>query len=235
MKTQFQIGYGLIMGMFAGNNYDIMSFDPKERRFTLKAIPSLPPDKIESLKQEFVELLTSTKRPGVERLLEWLENETDFYTAPASTQYHGAYAGGLLLHSMSVYKYLKNFTKTLENVKEDSLIIAGLLHDLCKVNFFTKQVRNVKIPGEKRWEEEESYGIEDQLPMGHGEKSVYLAMRYVALTDEEAIAIRWHMGGYDDAARAYIGGRAQSNAYRAYPMAAALNIADMYVTYIVQQ
>lgn len=206
-----------------------------KERLHLKTIPSLPPEKQAELKEEYVRLLRSTERPGVEELLAWLETQTDFYTAPASTQFHGVYEGGLLLHSLAVYKYLQNFTKAVEGVREDSLIVAGLLHDLCKANFFVKQVRNVKIPGERRWEEEESYGIEDQLPMGHGEKSVYLAMRFIALTDEEALAIRWHMGGFDDAARSYIGGRAQSSAYRAYPMAAALNIADMYVTYIVRQ
>ena len=201
----------------------------------MKAIPSLPPEKIESLKAEFTDLLKNSGRAGVDSLLDWLEKETDFYSAPASSQFHGAFCGGLLLHSLSVYKYLKNFTKTLTGMSEETLIITGLLHDLCKVNFFTKQIRNVKIPGEKRWEEEESFAIDDKLPMGHGEKSVYLAMKFIRLTDEEAIAIRWHMGGYDDAARAYIGGREQSSAYRAYPLAAALNIADMYVTYLLNQ
>lgn len=201
----------------------------------MKVIPSLPPEKFEELKGEFIDLLLSTDRPGVDHLIEWLENETDFFTAPASSQFHGAFEGGLLLHSISVYKYLKNFTKTLPDIKEDTVIIAALLHDLCKANFFIKQIRNVKIPGEKRWEEEESYGIEDHLPMGHGEKSVFLAMRHVLLTDEEALAIRWHMGGYDDAARSFISGRSQSDAYRVYPLAAALNIADMYVTYIIKQ
>ncbi|HEX3027625.1 MAG TPA: hydrolase, partial [Clostridia bacterium] len=86
-----------------------------------------------------------------------------------------------------------------------------------------------------RWEEEESYAVEDQLPMGHGEKSVYLAMKFIRLTDGEALAIRWHMGGYDDAVRSFGSGRAQSNAYRAYPLAAALNIADMYVSYIINR
>ncbi|HCB99644.1 MAG TPA: hydrolase, partial [Ruminococcaceae bacterium] len=140
-----------------------------------------------------------------------------------------------LIHSLSVYKYLRNFTKTLDNMQEDSLVIMGLLHDICKVNFFKKAIRNVKISGERRWEEHEYYTIEDQFPMGHGEKSVYLAMRFISLTDEEAISIRWHMGGYDDAARAYAGGRAQSNAFSTYPTAAALNIADMYVTHILGQ
>jgi len=200
----------------------------------MKELPSLAPDKLAALKEEFVALLKNTKRAGIPELIEWLEAETDFYKAPASTQFHGVFDGGLLVHSISVYKYLKNFTKSMD-LDDGSIIIIGLLHDLCKVNFFTKQLRNVKIPGEKRWEEEESYVVDDKLPMGHGEKSVFLAMRFVALTDEEALAIRWHMGGYDDAARSFISGKAQSNAYRSYPVAAALNIADMYVTYILNQ
>jgi hypothetical protein len=201
----------------------------------MKQPPTLSPENLEALKVEFIELLQAARRDGIDKLMQWLENETDFYTAPASSQFHGAFEGGLLLHSISVYKYLKNFTKTLTDITEETVIITGLLHDLCKVNYFTKQLKNVKIPGEKRWEEEMQYAIEDSLPMGHGEKSVYLAMKYISLTDEEALAIRWHMGGYDDAARAYIGGKSQSNAYKKYPLAAALNIADMYVTYILNK
>ncbi|MDR3552153.1 MAG: HD domain-containing protein [Clostridia bacterium] len=201
----------------------------------MKEVPSLSPEKLASLQEEFIGLLRSTQREGIDDLIDWLCSKTDFFTAPASAQYHGAFIGGLVTHSLAVYKYLRNFTKTLPDLGEDTLIITGLLHDLCKVNFFTRQTRNVKIPGEKRWEEEESFGIDDRLPMGHGEKSVYLAMKYIPLTDEEALAIRWHMGGYDDAARAYVGGKEQSNAYHAYPFAAALNIADMYVTYLLNQ
>jgi hypothetical protein len=201
----------------------------------MKQPPSLSPENHASLKVEFTELLQGARREGIDKLMQWLENETDFYTAPASSQFHGAFEGGLLLHSIAVYKYLKNFTKALTEITEETIIITGLLHDLCKVNYFTKQLKNVKIPGEKRWEEEMQYTIEDSLPMGHGEKSVYLAMKHISLTDEEALAIRWHMGGYDDAARAYIGGKSQSNSYKMYPLAAALNIADMYVTYILNK
>lgn len=201
----------------------------------MKQPPTLSPEKLASLKTEFTELLQGVNRDGINKLMQWLENKTDFYTAPASSQFHGAFEGGLLLHSIAVYKYLKNFSKTITEITEETVIITGLLHDLCKVNYFTKQLKNVKIPGEKRWEEEMQYAIEDSLPMGHGEKSVYLAMKYIFLTDEEALAIRWHMGGYDDAARAFIGGKSQSIAYKMYPLAAALNIADMYVTYILNQ
>lgn len=185
-------------------------------------------DRMEELKSEFRELLLQTGREGIENLLAWLD-ETDFYTAPASTASHGAYEGGLLNHSMNVYKVLKNFNKNIKCEREDSLVIAGLLHDVCKINLYVKGVKNVKVDG--RWMEKEVYMIEDNLPIGHGEKSVYMLMKHIDLTEEEAIAIRWHMSGYDDAARSYIGGRTQSNAFGKYPLAPGLAIADMYATY----
>lgn len=186
-----------------------------------------------SSKEEFCSLLRSTNRENIEQLIDWLETETDFFVAPASTKTHGAYEGGLLIHSINVYRVFANFAKNIPGAKEASVIISGLLHDLCKVNFYTKGVRNVKVPGERRWEEVEIYTIDDTLPLGHGEKSLYLAMKHIDLSDEEAMAIRWHMGGYDDAARAYAGGMAQGAAFRKYPLAAALSMADMYETYII--
>ena len=199
----------------------------------MKSVPSLPKEQLSAMKQEYCDLLLSTERPGIDRLLAYLENETDFFTAPASTQFHGAIAGGLLAHSLSVYKLLLNFSKNIPNLPKESLILSALLHDICKTNFYVTRVRNVKVPGEKRWEEEETYSIEDSLPLGHGEKSLYLAMRYISLDENEAAAIRWHMGGYDDAARTYTGGIAQSGAFRKYPMAAALSIADLYASYLL--
>lgn len=188
---------------------------------------------LEKYKDEFISLLNSTKRKNIDKLIGWLEQETDFFTAPASTKSHGCYEGGLLIHSLSVYRILANFSKNLPGINKNSIIISGLLHDLCKVNFYIKTIRNVKIPGERRWEEVEGYAIDDTLPLGHGEKSVYMAMKYIELTDEEAMAIRWHMGGYDDAARSYVSGMAQSAAFQKYPLAAAVAIADMYDTYII--
>ena len=77
----------------------------------------------------------------------------------------------------------------------------------------------------------ESFAIEDSYPFGHGESRCTWCAEYIRLTDEEALAIRWHMGGYDDAARSYIGGLTQSNAYEKVPLCAALNIADMYAAH----
>ncbi|MHB1314853.1 MAG: HD domain-containing protein [Christensenellales bacterium] len=199
----------------------------------MKTVPSLPAEQLAAMKQEYSELLLSTARPGIDRLASYLEQETDFFTAPASTQFHGAVAGGLLAHSLTVYKLLVNFCKSLPNVPKESMILAALLHDLCKTNFYVTRIKNVKIAGEKRWEEEEFYAVEDALPLGHGEKSLYLAMRFIPLDENEAAAIRWHMGGYDDAARSYAGGMAQSGAFRKYPMAAAMSIADLYATYLM--
>ncbi len=197
----------------------------------MKTVPSIPAQQLEESKKDFLDLLGKVKRDGMDALTAWLCDETDFFIAPASTNKHGSFEGGLLLHSLNVYKLLKNFSKTIPNLGEESLIVAGLLHDVCKVNFYIKRIRNVKIPGEKRWEEEESFAIEDTFPMGHGEKSLYLVAKHMRLTDDEAMAIRWHMSGYDDAARGYVGGMAQAAAFDRYPLAPALAIADMYATY----
>ena len=188
----------------------------------------IPEKQKDELKKEFQRLLQSTGREGMDSLIAWLDT-TDFYTAPASTANHGAYEGGLLKHSMNVYRLLVNFNKNIKCGREDSLVIAGLLHDVCKTDFYVRGVRNVKEDG--HWVEKEVYQIEDALPIGHGEKSVYLLMKHIALTDEEAVAIRWHMSGYDDAARSYIGGVTQSRAFQKYPLAPGLAIADMYATY----
>ncbi len=201
----------------------------------MKTIPALPEEKITESKKEFIGLLKSVDRAGIDDLIAWLEGETDFFSAPASTRAHGVFEGGLLVHSLNVYRLLTSFAKNIPNLDPQAMIVVGLLHDVCKVNFYKKTVRNVKVPGEKRWEEEESYGIDDALPIGHGEKSVYLAMKFIRLTDEEAVSIRWHMGGYDDSARSYIGGLAQSAAYEKYPLAAATAIADMYAAHFTDK
>lgn len=194
-------------------------------------VSRLPDEILQELKEQFITMLSSVEREGIDKLVAYLE-ETDFYTAPASTAGHGAIEGGLVRHSLYVCRYAQNFLKAFaEEVSADSIIIASLLHDLCKINFYEKRTRNVKIDG--RWEEQESFFIEDQLPLGHGEKSMFLAQRYIALTDQEAMAIRWHMGGYDDASRQYASGRAQSKAYNECKLAVALNIADMYVSHLL--
>ena len=85
---------------------------------------------------------------------------------------------------------------------EETYAIVALLHDLCKANFYKKGTRNVKNDETGKWEKVPSYSVEDMFPYGHGEKSVFLIERFMKLKVEEAVAIRWHMGGFDDASGA---------------------------------
>ena len=171
-------------------------------------------------------------RAGSQELLSWLE-KTDFFTAPASTKYHCACPGGLVQHSVSVYEVLmeKHFTEGEDN--PESFALCALLHDLCKAQFYKTSTRNVKNEQTGQWEKAEFYMIEDSFPYGHGEKSVFLIERFVRLSPAEATAIRWHMGGFDDAARG--GCHSISVAYDKYPLAVKLHLADLESTYLREQ
>ena len=148
-------------------------------------------------------LLLSTKRPGMEKLVEWIVTKTDFFTAPASTKYHLNCEGGLALHSLHVYQRLsEKVAQGLVKIEPDTVIITSLLHDLCKVNFYVKEVKNVK-EGTKinqygkevaNWVEKEVWGIKDSFPVGHGEKSCWYIQNFIRLKPEEYAMIRLHMG-----------------------------------------
>lgn len=178
-------------------------------------------------KERFINLFNNNiTRPGSKELLEWLE-KTDFFTAPASTKYHSACPEGLLMHSLNVYDVMveKHFNKETDNL--ESFTICALLHDLCKAQFYKTSTRNVKNELTGVWEKQPYYVIEDIFPYGHGEKSVYLIERFMRLKPAEAMAIRWHMGGFDDSAGYNI-----SSAYEKYPIAVKLHISDIEATYI---
>ena len=170
-------------------------------------------------------------RPGADKLLEWLST-TDFFKAPASTRFHGACEEGLVMHSLNVYHALMDrFFEEGDN--PESMAICGLLHDLCKANYYKTGSRNVKNEATGQWEKVPIFMVEDQFPYGHGEKSVYLIERFIRLKPVEAIAIRWHMGGFDDAVRG--GSYAISNAFDEYPLAVKLHLADLEATYLVEK
>ena len=147
------------------------------------------------MKEEFINLLRSTNREGMEDVINFLE-KSDFFKAPASTRFHGDYEGGLLEHSMKVYEILKDKVKTASitiDTPIESIIIMSLLHDVCKANYYKVDYRNAKNAlGE--WEKVPYYTVDDTIPYGHGEKSVMMLTEYVKLTNEEKYAIRWHMG-----------------------------------------
>lgn len=171
------------------------------------------------------------KREGIDDLLKWLE-ESDFFTAPASTKFHGNYEGGLCEHSLNVYSALlrlaKNYPEVLGNVSDETLAIVALFHDLCKVNFYTTEKRNRKNPVTGLWETYDFYTIDEQFRFGgHGSKSVYLVQKFMKLSDEEAASINCHMGAWDNT---NVG-----STFEQFPLAWFLHIADGMATYITER
>jgi len=191
---------------------------------------------IEAVKAEFTEIYNDNiKREGADKLLDYLTNRCDFFTAPASTRFHGSYAGGLAQHSINVYRCLRDYLER-PRVKElyglsytdEQIALVSLLHDMCKVDCYKVDYRNAKNE-QGQWERVPYYRFEDSLPYGHGEKSVYMISGFMRLNREEAMAIRWHMGfsGTEDS---NIVGRALEQ----FPLAFALATADMEASYFLE-
>lgn len=181
-------------------------------------------------KEEFISIYNENiKRAGSKELLEWML-KTDFFTAPASSKFHCACEQGLVMHSLSVYHTLVEKHFEPDKDSPESFAICALLHDLCKAQFYKVSTRNVKNDETGQWEKKPFYAIEDAFPYGHGEKSVFLIERFMRLKTSEAVAIRWHMGGFDDAAKG--GGFSIALAYEKYPLAVKLHLADLESTYL---
>lgn len=197
-------------------------------------------------KEEFIKLYKENiKRPGADKLLDYLENKCDFFTAPSSARFHGSHEGGLVEHSVNVYHCLKDYLSRARakdiygmEYSEETIAIVSLLHDLCKVNFYKTDKKNVKT-GEKDergrdiWKEVPYYTIDDKMPYGHGEKSVYIISGFLfgdgRLSREEAFAIRYHMGFSNTDDKNSVG-----RAFEMYPLAFALSVADMEATYYLE-
>lgn len=194
------------------------------------------------MKDRFIEIYKEhITKYGSDKLLEWLE-DSDFFSAPASTRFHLCREGGLVEHSIHVYERLHSLFVNEKELKggfldldglskedEESIAICGLLHDVCKANFYTVEYRNRKNEA-GQWEKYPYYAVKDQLPYGHGEKSVYIISGFMRLSREEAFAIRWHMGGFDDSVKG--GSYALNTAFEQFPLALLLHIADMQATYL---
>jgi len=191
-------------------------------------------------KEEFISIYTENiKRSGADKLLDYLTNKCDFFTAPSSTRFHGSYEGGLVQHSVNVYHCLKDYlerqrVKDVYGMKysDETIAIVSLLHDLCKINFYTVDYRNAKN-SDGVWEKVPFYTISDSMPYGHGEKSVYIISGYLygenRLSREEAFAIRYHMGFSGNEDKNSIG-----KALEMYPLAFALSVADMEASYFLE-
>ena len=188
-------------------------------------------------KERFIEIYKANiKREGAEELLEYLTGpQSDFFTAPASARYHNSCRGGLVNHSLNVYDCLKDICSR-DRMKEygctpseETIAIVSLLHDLCKVNFYKESTRNVKDENGV-WQKVPYFEIDDKLPYGHGEKSVYIITGFMRLTREEAFAIRYHMGFSTNSEA-----RDVSAAYAMLPLCYAVSSADMEATYYIEQ
>lgn len=193
---------------------------------------------LQTVAQHFKDLfLASVHRDGAEELLERLENETDFFEAPAGAKHHGAFPGGLVIHSLNVYRRLREITirdltprdalgpAPISEQEEETVAILGLLHDVCKAGVYHIERKRRRNPETGVWEDYLDYTFRDPLPLGHGEKSLYQIARFIRLEDHEALAIRWHMGAYDTAARTDL--RDLSAAMDATPWVWRLHEADM--------
>lgn len=190
-------------------------------------------------KERFLKIYNEkVHRQGRDELLGWLER-SDFFIAPASTRFHLSCEGGLCTHSLNVYNRL---TKLLEDDElknkcfpgieseediEESIAICALLHDICKANFYSVEMRNRK-DDHGNWHEVPVYTVRDQLPYGHGEKSVYIINGFIRLKRSEAMAIRWHMGAFSDTDKI----NTLSQAFDGYPLVMMLHMADMLASHI---
>jgi len=203
--------------------------------------------------ERFEELASRIERDGMDKLMEYIR-KSDFYTAPASTRFHLSCEGGLLQHSLNVYDCLiakkENpvWKGIMEEVGDESLIMMALFHDICKTKFYVKDTRNQKTydkdkvaaaeswqvksdaQGEFIWESVPSYSIEDEIPLGHGEKSVMMLEKYVDLTKDEMYAIRWHMGFTVDSSQYATLGTAMEK----YPIVLALHEADLEASKLME-
>lgn len=179
---------------------------------------------IENNKKEFIDIFNNNiKRNGSQDLLEYIKN-SDFFTAPASSKYHLNIEGGLCKHSLNVFHHINR--ENLKKYSDETIAVVTLLHDLCKINFYKKYLRNVKV--DNQWKQVEEYKINELLPYGHGEKSVYIIQKFMKLTTEEALAIRFHMGVRDDDYGT------SSRAFNMTPLLTYLFISDLESTFVYE-
>ncbi|MBR3445709.1 MAG: HD domain-containing protein [Prevotella sp.] len=194
------------------------------------------------MKEQFIKLLQATKRTGIESVVSYLE-QAGFFLAPASVSRHLSHEGGLLEHSLNVWKMAQmlrmqtiGMRPELEKqLPEDSITIAALLHDVCKANIY-KTVQKWRKDENNRWESYDAYDTDySRFPVGHGEKSVIMLLRLgLQLTNDEIIAIRWHMGAWNLPMQSYEDKQNISVAYDGCPLAAIIQAADALATHILE-
>ena len=194
--------------------------------------------------ERYESLLRSTGRDGIEDLIGFIR-KSDFYTAPASSRFHNCHEGGLLEHTMNVYNCLMNKKENpvfKDALPEDSsMILIALLHDICKTFMYATEYKNKKVYSEHGsksdsngrfdWVTVPGYTVQDEIPYGHGEKSVMMVEQYIPLKPAERYAIRWHMGFTEPKEN----WNTLSAAIRKYPVILAVSEADLESTYLLEE
>ena len=198
---------------------------------------------IQKNKEEFISLLKSTEREGLEDVIADLD-ELGFFEAPASAGHHLNVAGGLVLHSLNtcksafaIYEGMQKLEPYLDKeVKRESVIIASLLHDVCKSDIYKRSVKKRKT-NLGTWEEAEGYKLTyKNFPMGHGEKSVIMLLcSGLELYDDEMLAIRWHMGAWGVNMNSYEDQRNYDTARTLYPLVSIVQAADGLAASIMER
>lgn len=191
---------------------------------------------MDNLKEVILSELSTIQREGINDLLNYISNKTDYFIAPASTNYHSNYIGGLAEHSHKVTQLFREKNEKFNlGLSEDTIKICGYFHDLCKVCFYVKGKKNVKEgkkpDGRDNWVEKEIWEINDQLPLGHGEKSIILLQRFISLSTEEVMIIRWHMGLPED----YASKKSYEKAVEKYKSIIAFHSADLESSYLLEE
>ena len=203
---------------------------------------------IEENKNTFIDLIMSVLPTSEAHILIDKLANSDFFYAPASTRFHLCEPGGLCQHSLNVYyaaMLIDSVFKT--NAPKRSIVLCSLLHDLCKVNVYAIEQKNKKIydpetlktypdykikhdrKGDFVWETIDTYVYADEWPFGHGSKSAYLASKYISITDDEAMAIRYHMGAYEEGDI-----KNCSKVFSTNKLALLIHMADQYATNIME-
>lgn len=198
---------------------------------------------IKKYKEEFVQLLCECKREGMDDVISDLE-EWGFFEAPASASHHLNIKGGLVLHSLNtckaglaIWEGMKKLESTLEReVPRESVVIATLLHDVCKSDIYKPTVKKAKN-SLGVWEDVPGYKISfKNFPMGHGEKSLVLLLcSGLELTDAEMLAIRWHMGAFGLNMNSYEDERNYDTAHKLYPLVSIVQAADSLAAGIMER
>ena len=187
-------------------------------------------------KEQILSILRGTLRCGMGDMMDFLECGSDFFTAPASTKYHLAHLGGLAEHSLSVHSTLVRLNETFgAEIPAQHINTVALLHDVCKTGYYVREKRWRKDDRGK-WESYIAWGVKDELPLGHGEKSLFLIGKFLQLTDQEAAAIRWHMGCWTPGIVSdYSSGSAFRAATDRYPLVTLLHVADYMSSQLLEE